>query len=405
MEFDALALDGRATIVIAVLVLFIGKWLSARATFLRKYSIPESVSGGLFASSIFGLVTVLLDFKVSFDLAIRDELLILFFTTVGLSSKLSTLAKGGKQLCVLLLIAACFLVLQTGTGVLIALLNGDDPLVGVMGGSVSLAGGHGTAIAWAPIFDSKHSLPDAMELGVASATFGLVLGGVLGGPLARSLVHRFRLESRTQATLSVGVEQNREAEVPIDYDRMLGTILLTGITVGLGLAAERVLSSLALQLPTFVYCLFAGILVTNSAPLLTRGKTLPQPENSRSLALVADVSLGLFLAMTLMSLEVQTLTDIGFGFFTILLAQCLLAIVWSYFVVFRLMGSDYDAAVISSGFVGLSLGATPTAIANMTAVTSLYGASPSAFIIVPLVGAFFIDIVNTFVIQLFIYMV
>jgi ESS family glutamate:Na+ symporter len=190
--------------------------------------------------------------------------------------------------------------------------------------------------------------------------------------------------------------------IPIDYERMLRAIFVLFVTIGIGIHIDLGLKQLGVQLPTFVSCLFAGILVTNLVPLMVPKADLPKPEHSRSLALVSDLCLGLFLAISLMSLQLWDLADLGFAILLMLIAQVVIVLLWAGIVVFRAMGATYDAAVMSSGYVGLALGATPTAIANMTAVTKLYGPSPRAFIIVPLIGAFFIDLANAIIIQLYV---
>jgi len=397
---DPIILDGRQTIVLAILVLFLGKLLIGRVGFLRNFNIPEPVVGGLIASIVFGLFFAVFDWQFEFALDVRDELLLAFFTTIGLSSRLETLLKGGRQLGILLVLAVVYLLIQNGTGVLVATLTGYDQLVGVIGGSVSLSGGHGTTIAWAPIFRDDYGIGLAGEIGIASATFGLVFGGLLGGPLAKFLVERHKLEADSDAVQTVGVEHEEEM-VPVEYRSLLRAIFVIFVTIGLGIHIDLGLSGLGVQLPTFVSCLFAGILVTNIGPRLFPRLKMPKPEQSRSLALVADISLGLFLAISLMSLQLWNLADLGFAILLMLLAQIVVVLVWAGVVVFRTMGANYDAAVMSAGYVGLALGATPTAIVNMTAVTKLYGPSPQAFIIVPLIGAFFIDLANTVVIQLF----
>ena len=398
---ETLVLDGRQTIVLAIFVLFFGKFLTSKVPFLRNYNIPEPVSGGLIASIVFGLIYGIFDLQFEFALDVRDELLIVFFTTIGLSSRLSTLLQGGAQLGILLVLAVVYLVIQDGTGVLAATLAGYDQLVGVIGGSVSLSGGHGTAIAWAPVFRDDYGIQLAGEIGIACATFGLILGGLLGGPLARFLIERHKLEPDSDALQTVGVEHEHEM-ISIDYNSMMGTTLVVFVAIGLGIQIDMGLDYLGVQLPTFVSCLFAGILVTNLLPVLFPRLKVPKPEQSRSLALVSDIALGLFLAISLMSLQLWTLADLGFAILLMLVAQVVVVMLWSGIIVFRAMGATYDAAVMSSGYVGLALGATPTAIANMTAVTKLYGASPRAFIIVPLIGAFFIDLANSVVIQLYI---
>jgi ESS family glutamate:Na+ symporter len=397
---ESLILDGRQTIIVAILVLFLGKLLIGKVAFLRNYNIPEPVVGGLIASLVFGLVYALLDLQFEFELGVRDELLIAFFTTIGLSSRFETLMQGGAQLAILLVLAVFYLGIQSGTGVLVANLVDIDPLVGVVGGSVSLSGGHGTAIAWTPIFKEEYGIELAGEIGIACATFGLILGGLLGGPLARFLVNRHGLESDSDAMQTIGVE-HEHGMIPIDYERMLLTIFVVFLTIGIGLQIDLLIEQLGIKLPTFVSCLFAGILVTNLTPLVLPRVKMPKPENSRSLALISEISLGLFLAISLMSLQLWTLGAMGFDILLILIAQTVVIMLWAGIVVFRAMGSNYDAAVMSAGYVGLGLGATPTAIANMTAVTKLYGASPRAFIIVPLIGAFFIDLANSVVIQLY----
>lgn len=398
---ESLVLNGRQTIILAILVLFLGKYLISKTAFLRNYNIPEPVVGGLIASVVFGLLYALFDLQFEFALDVRDELLIGFFTTIGLSSRFETLLKGGAQLVILLVLAAFYLGIQNGTGVAVATLAGFDQLVGIIGGSVSLSGGHGTAIAWTPIFRDDYGIALAGEVGIACATFGLILGGLLGGPLARFLVQRHNLEADSDAVQTIGIEHQHKM-IPIDYERMLRTIFILFVTIGIGIHIDLGLGKLGVQLPTFVSCLFAGILVTNLVPLMLPKLNLPKPEQSRSLALVSELCLGLFLAISLMSLQLWDLADLGFPILLMLIAQVVIVLLWAGIVVFRAMGATYDAAVMSSGYVGLALGATPTAIANMTAVTKLYGPSPRAFIIVPLIGAFFIDLANAIIIQLYV---
>ncbi len=398
---ETLTLDGRQTIVIAILVLYFGKLINAKINFLREFNIPEPVTGGLIASILFGLIYAIFNLQFEFALDVRNELLIAFFTTIGLSSRFETLLKGGVQLGILLVLAVIYLSIQNGTGVLVATLAGFDQLIGVIGGSVSLSGGHGTAIAWTPIFRDDHSIALAGEIGIACATFGLILGGLLGGPLAKFLVQRHKLEATSEALPTVGVEHETKM-IPIAYDSMLRAIFVIFLAIGIGINIDLGLKQMGVQLPTFVSCLFAGILLTNLGPPLFPYLKMPKPEQSRSLALVSEISLGLFLAISLMSLELWTLADLGLAILMMLIAQVVVVMLWSGIVVFRAMGANYDAAVMSAGYVGLALGATPTAIANMTAVTKLYGASPRAFIIVPLIGAFFIDLANAVVIQLYV---
>lgn len=391
-----LELSPRQTVVIAILVLFLGKYLTSKITFLRDYNIPEPVSGGLTASILFGIAYSAFDIELHFALEIRDALLITFFTTIGLSSKFSTLIQGGKPLLILLVVAVAYLFLQNFTGLAIAQVAQLPTEVGLIGGSVSLSGGHGTAIAWASRFTIDYGIANAMEIGIACATFGLVLGGLIGGPIAKFLITRYDLTPSHEDALTVGVPHD-QAGTKIDYQHMLNNILIVSVSIGIGLSLNVLVEKWGLSLPDFVTCLFAGILVTNLGPLILRN--VEWPARSKSLALISDLSLGLFLAMSLMSLQLWTLAGLGSSILLLLVTQVIVITLFVVFVVFRLMGRDYDAAVISAGYAGLALGATPTAIANMTAVTEKFGASAKAFVIVPLVGAFFIDIANALIIQ------
>ena len=389
-------LSQRQTIIVAILVLFLGKWLTTKIAFLREYNIPEPVSGGLIASIFFGALFGFFDLEFQFDLQIRDTLLIVFFTVIGLSSKFKTLVQGGIPLMILLGLAIVYLFVQNLTGLTATSITGQPPEIGIIAGSVSLAGGHGTAIAWAPRFIEDYGISNAMEFGIACATFGLILGGLIGGPLGKFLIHYYKLEPSGDADLTIGNLHDGK-ESPIEYMTMLKAIGVIALSIGLGLTINEGLQQLGVLLPEFVTCLFAGIIMINGLPVAA--PFIYIPERSRSLALVSELSLGLFLAMSLMSLQLWTLGGLGAVILITLTAQVVATILFTIFVIFRFMGKDYDAAVMSAGFAGLALGATPTAIANMTAVTAKYGASPKAFIVVPLIGAFFIDISNTIIIQ------
>jgi ESS family glutamate:Na+ symporter len=389
-------LDARQTVIVAILVLFLGKYLTKKVAFLREYNIPEPVSGGLVASLVFGALYVVGGLEFAFALDLRDTFLITFFTTIGLSSKFSTLVEGGKPLLILLVAAVAYLFLQNFTGLGVAAITGQPSEIGLIGGTVSLSGGHGTAIAWAPRFVAEYGISNAMEVGIACATFGLILGGLIGGPIAKFLITHHELSPSNDPALTVGVPHELD-ETPINYQHMLNVIFAIAVSIGIGLILNTLLAALGLNLPDFVACLFAGILVTNLGPLILR--RVHWPARSNSLALFSDISLGLFLAMSLMSLQLWTLAGIGGAILLLLVGQVVVVTLFVVFVVFRLMGRDYDAAVMSAGYAGLALGATPTAIANMTAVTEKFGASAKAFVVVPLVGAFFIDIANALIIQ------
>jgi ESS family glutamate:Na+ symporter len=391
-------LQSFTTFNLAILVLALGKWLTSKIPLLREFNIPEPVTSGLLVCLVTTALHVFADVQVGFNLATRDFLLLYFFAGIGLNSDFKTLRAGGKPLAILVVVTIGFMFLQNLTGVAVASLMGLDPLVGVVGGSVSLLGGHGTTIAWTPTFVNDLGIANAGEIGIACATVGLVLSSLMGGPIARSLITRHKLQPKVIEQPDVGVAHGSKPQ-DIDYFSFLGTLFWLNISLALGNLIQGGLAKLDISLPLFVCSLFGAIILTNTVPRFYKGNW---PAGTRSLALVSDISLGVFLAMSLMSLQLWTIASVAGPILALLAAQFVLAFVFALFVIFRVMGRDYEAAVISAGFGGISLGATPTAMANMTAVAQKYGQAHRAFIIVPLVSGFFVDISNAIVIQQFI---
>ncbi len=381
-----------------IVVLFVGKALNRRLAILREYNIPEPVTGGLLFAIAFWAVHLASGYQITFELTARDVLLVYFFTTIGINARVSDLRAGGRPLVILLAAVAVFMLLQNGLGVAVAALFGRPLAMGVLAGSVSLLGGHGTAIAWAPTFVAQRGIDNALEIGVLSATMGLVLASLAGGPVARFLVERHRLEGPAGDAPEVGVHYG-DAQPGIDYFSFLHAILAIHVCGVVGILLHQWLGSVGFRLPLFVPCLLAGILFTNLLPRVA--PRVPWPSRTPALALIAEVSLGVFLAMSLMSMQLWALADLAGPLVALLGLELLLAVLFTVFVLFPVLGGNYDAAVIGAGFIGFGLGATPTAMANMTAVTQRHGASHVAFLVVPLVGAFFIDLLNTVVIRLF----
>ncbi|BEU04289.1 sodium/glutamate symporter [Agarivorans sp. OAG1] len=403
IEFDngVLLFDSFFTATIGILVLFIGRRINAAVGFLREFSIPEPVTGGILFSVMIGLIYALTSVEIEFTLVARDILLVYFFTTIGINSSLKDLLKGGMPLVILLGITIGYMILQNLTGITVAKIFGLESAVGMLGGSVSLIGGHGTAIAWAPRIAEDFGISNAMEIGIASATFGLILASLMGGPIAQFLVNRHNLKPKKEEPLDVGVAEENKNNSITGFD-FLDAILAIHVCIILGFLLNEAIAQAGLQLPLFVTCLFAGIVMTNLVPQsLPRLTGTQWPSRKPAVALIADISLGTFLAMSLMSMQLWTLIDLAGPILAILAAQFLIAILVNIFVVFPAMGKSYDAAVICSGFGGISLGSTPTAMANMSAVSQRYGNSHLAFIIVPLVCAFFIDLVNALLIPFF----
>ncbi|TNF44551.1 MAG: sodium/glutamate symporter [Epsilonproteobacteria bacterium] len=402
MEFsqDILEFKSFISVTLAILVLFIGKALNLRFALLRDLNIPEPVVGGLLFSILFAIIHFSFGISVVFDLTSRDIMLVYFFTTIGLSSSLMDLVKGGKPLVILLLLTVFYMIIQNVVGISIAKIFDLNPLIGLLGGTVSLIGGHGTTIAWAPTFAEQYGISNAMEIGIATATFGLILASLMGGPIASFLIKKDNLEANKNEIQSVGVSYEKE-NIKIDYFSFLHAILGIHASIIIGFIMNSALEELGVQLPQFVTALFAGILISSFiTPKMEKKFTWLDWHAKRiSLALIADISLGIFLSMSLMSMQLWVIADLAGPILTIIIVQFVVAVSVTLFVVYKVMGKTYDAAVISSGFGGISLGSTATAMANMTAVTQRYGPSQLAFVIVPLVCAFFIDLVNVVIIQ------
>jgi ESS family glutamate:Na+ symporter len=386
-------LDGTDTIVVAILAYFLGRFLTARIAPLEAYRIPEAVTGGLLVAVLVALLRATGGIEVEFT--IGQFALLAFFASIGLNASIGDLAAGGRPLVLLLGIAAIALLLENVVGVTCAWLLRMEPLLGLMAGSVSLLGGHGTAAAWGAIFAEHTHL--APVLGLASATFGLVAGGVIGAPVGRYLIERYRLHGGVEDSPIHETAGGGPLEAPIDVPSIFASFLLLALAIGVGDQINWLIALLGLKLPAFVTAIFAGILIGNlGRRLLPR---LNWPIGGPAMSLLSELALNLFLTRALMSLELWTLSAVAGPLLVVLTLQVLAMILICRFLVFPVLGRDYDAAVIGAGFMGLSLGATPTAVANMSALTHRYGASPKAFLVVPLVGAFFVDLLNAAVIS------
>ena len=403
MEFEnnILHLGSFFAVTMGIVVLFIGRRLNQVIGFLKEFSIPEPVSGGILASLLFAALYATTSIEVQFDLFARDVLLVYFFTTIGINSSLKDLFKGGKPLVILLAITIFFMIMQNIVGISVASMFGLEPVFGLLSGSISLIGGHGTAIAWAPKVAEEFGLESAMEIGIASATFGLILASLMGGPIAKFLIKRHNLKPADGQSGSIDSNAKKQQQALTSF-QFLDAVLAIHICVIVGALLNELISQTGLQLPLFVSCLFAGIVITNVMPdSYPRISGAKWPTRSPAIDLIAEISLGTFLAMSLMSMQLWTLIDLAGPIFAILAMQLLLAVIINIFIVFPSMGKTYDAAVVCAGFGGISLGSTPTAMANMSAVSQKYGHSAQAFIIVPLVCAFFIDLANALIIPYF----
>lgn len=392
-----LQLDFYSTLVAASLVLLLGRGVVARIGFLRTYNIPEPVAGGLLVAVLLLVLRVFADIEVRFDSSLQTPLMLAFFATIGLNADLASLKKGGRVLGIFLLVVTALLVAQNAMGIALATALGLDPLMGLLAGSITLSGGHGTGAAWGSVFSETYGVASASELAIASATFGLVLGGLIGGPVARLLIKRVQTPGIAQVgpRLPRGFEQPNQERMITPFS-FIETLALLAVSLQVGTLLNGAIQGTAFELPAFVCVLFVGVILRNGLSLLGWHQVF-----EREVSVLGNVSLSLFLAIALMSLKLWDLAALALPIFILLAAQALMMALFAIFVTFRVMGRNYDAAVLAAGHCGFGLGATPTAIANMQAVTQRYGPSQIAFLVVPMVGAFFIDITNAIVIKLY----
>ena len=389
-------------VTIGIIVFFFGAFLTRQVAFLRNYSIPEPVSGGFAAALVAWALFAWFDIEISYDLATRDQLLVVFFATIGLNARFSDLIAGGRTFGILLILTLAFIVLQNGIGLLGTLVFGLPKAVSVLVGSAALIGGHGTAIAWGPTIQNETGFGAAVEIGIATATLGLIFAAVLGGPIAKFLIERNALKPEEPDDPVVGLpyEADTSDGQSINHISLMRALLAANIAIILGYLANQVIADAGLKLPLFVPCLIVAILMSNTIPFLF--PKIPWPARTPALAVISDYCLSIFLAMSLMSMQLWTLAGLGGSVIGILLLQVVATIAFILLIFFRIMGSDYTSAVLSAGFAGFTLGATPTAIANMSSVTKRYGPAPLAFIVLPLVSAFFVDLANAFIIRFFV---
>ncbi len=405
-----LQLDPIQTVALAAVVLFVGYGIRRRVNLLDRFNIPAPVIGG-FAFALLALAlrqSRLL--TIEFDAALQTPFMIAFFTTIGLGASVALLRRGGPQVLVFWLLASLLAIVQNGVGIGIAQLLGVDLRFGLIAGSITMTGGHGTGAAFGKLLEEQYQLSGAMALAMAAATFGLVAGGLLGGPVGTRLMHRHGLRSAPAPTGDVAVSAAEAAALDAEIDTEpageapTAYSLLQMIAVILGcMALGGVVSQWAAQyvtLPAYIGAMLVAAVARNvfETSRLVR-------ISARTIDDLGTIALALFLTMALMTLRLWELFDLAVPMLVILAAQVVVMAAFARWITFRLMGRDYDAAVMASGHCGFGMGATPTAVANMKSLVERFGDAPRAFLVLPMVGAFFIDFSNAVIITTFINMV
>jgi ESS family glutamate:Na+ symporter len=387
------SLDATQTLAAAIAVLFIGAAVQVRIGFLRDNNIPIPVVGGLLFAVLTTVFFLGFDIRIGFDMALKEPMMLAFFTTIGLGADFRLLARGGPRLLLFGALCLAYLIVQDGLGLLAAVGMDLHPLVGLLGGSITLSGGHGTGAAYAEKFADVQNIAGVMELAMACATFGLILGGLIGGPVAGRLIRLHGLEAASSHDYSADTG-GTEQQGPINGDTLLWALFTVLICLIGGVFLARALGDAAFTLPGFIWCLMIGVAIRNLEHMVPKLAV-----HGPTVDMLGSISLSIFLAMALMSLRLWELLSLAGPLLVMMLIQTAGMALFASFVTFRFMGGNYDSAIIAGGHCGFGLGATPTAVANMEALTRRYGPSPQAFLVVPLMGAFFIDFLNALVIQ------
>lgn len=396
-------LDLLQTLSMAALVYFGGIQLRKRVGWLDRLNIPAAVVGGL----CFTLLVMLLrerGVSVQLDTALQSTLSVAFFTSIGMSASLALLRVGGIQVLIFLALATLFCFVQNFTGMAIAHGFGENPLLGVMAGSVTLVGGPATGLAFAPVFEQA-GLRGAAPLALTAATAGIVCGGLVGGPVGTYLIRRYGLKPAPPNARAAQVAQAELDPAPetlvIEVDRedtsLMRNIAILALAMGLGSLVSSYIQSHGITMPGYIGAMLVASVLRNLDDG-TRWLRIDQ----RAMEFMGNLALNIFLVVALMSLKLWELAGLALPLFVILVAQVILVLLFALTVSFRLMGKDYESAVMASGFIGFVLGTTANAVANMRALVARFGAAPRAFLIVPLVGAFFIDFTNAIIITFFV---
>jgi ESS family glutamate:Na+ symporter len=399
-----ITLDMYQTAGIAMLLFVLGRFLTNRIDFLKRCCIPAPVVGGL----IFAIVHLLLYaggiLELTFDDNVKNFFMTLFFTSVGYTACFRLLKKGGKKVVTFLLVAIVMVCLQNVLGSVLAGVFGWDLRLGLCTGSIPMVGGHGTAGSYGPLLETEFGLEGANVLAIAAATYGLVAGSLMGGPTARSIIQKYNLSSTESESDVMEISDETPAEKAkaerVDVDSFTNAAILLIVAAGLGtlvtqLANNIVIFGIKFTFPTYIGAMLIAAIIRNFCD----AKRIILP--STAIDIWGNVSLSIFLAIALMTLKLWQLAELAVPMIVMLLAQTVLMYVFARYVVFNVMGKDYEAAVMTSAFCGFGMGATPNAMANMQAITKRYGPAPQAYFVVPLVGSLFIDFFNGLIITAF----
>lgn len=384
------------TTALAVIVLLVGDFVKKRVEILRKFCIPIPVIGGLIFTILvsIGYSTQLFTFKLNF--ALSDVFMLAFYSSIGFTASYKLLKKGGPKVIKFLIVSIIVVILQNFLGVYLAKLLGLSPLVGLATASIPMTGGHGTSAAFAPVLEEA-GLQNALTITLAAATFGLVAGSLIGGPTGKFLIEKYKLITGKETEKVEGIEKVEKGNEKLDEKRIYSAVYQLLVSMALGSIISMLLKKTGLTFPASVGAMIAAAIVRNIADYSTWLKI-----KETEIRIIGDISLILFLVFSMMSLKLWQLTDLAIPMIILLIAQTILMGLCAVFLTYKVMGKNYEAAMMAVGHCGFGLGAVPTAMANMQSVEEKYGPAPTAFFILPLVGSLFINFFNSAIIVAFI---
>jgi len=390
-------LDIFETMALATIVFYIGLYLRKKVKLLSKYCIPAPVIGGLLFAVLVLILRITNIATINLDITLQNIFMTAFFTSIGYTASLKILKKGGIKVGIFLALAMLLVVLQDALGASLATVFNLNPLLGLCTGSIPMVGGHGTAGSFGPLLEEM-GVAGATTVSFASATFGLVMGSFIGGFVAKNLIERKNIDTPKHSEdhslpLSDFHEDNQAI---LCHKRLMNGVAWIFLAMGIGSIISKFIQDLGLTFPSYIGAMVAAAVIRNICDF--RKVELEDKE----IETIGGISLSFFLAMALMGLKLWELFDLALPMLVMLIAQALLMGVFAYFITFRIMGKDYDAAVFASANCGFGMGATPNAVANMDALTAKFGYAPTPYLVVPIVGCLFIDFVNSAVITLFI---
>lgn len=385
------------TLAIAIVVLLLGREVKKRVAFLERFFIPAPVVGGVIFSILLLIGHNTGAFSFNFDGVLKDFLMLIFFTTIGFTASEKLLKKGGVGVAIFLVTATVLVIIQDIVGVSLAKVFGLNPLLGLAVGSIPLTGGHGTSGAFGPVLE-EFGATGGLSVSIAAATYGLIAGCLIGGPIAKRLKEKYNLKPNLEETGMSIEELEDETAKPVSESTLFDAVVVISLAMGIGYWIAPFLKGYGIVIPAYIGPMFIAAIIRNIVDM--QKKVLPMKE----ISITGNIALSLFLAMALMTLKLWELAALAIPIISILLIQTAIMAAYAYFVTFNFNGKDYDAAVIATGHCGFGLGATPNAMANMEVFTKENGPATRAFFVLPIVGALFIDFTNATVITFFINM-